>query len=44
MKLNFVILSLALVTYLFWLDSGCTLGGAMTYSGKVCVEDLVNKQ
>lgn len=30
------------ITYLFWLDSGCgdSLGGVMTWGGKVCVHDL----
>ena len=28
------------IAYLAWLDSGCELTGAMTWGGKVCVEDL----
>jgi hypothetical protein len=29
------------VAYLYWLDLGCELNGAMTWNGKVCVEDLI---
>ena len=36
------ILALALgIGYMVWLDAGCGgLGGAMTWSGKVCVANL----
>jgi len=31
------------IGYIIWLDAGCgALGGAMTWSGKVCVENLTN--
>lgn len=34
-----IILALGL-GYIVWLDSGCSLSGAMTWHGKVCVENL----
>lgn len=39
-----VVLFILAVAYLFWLDAGCgALGGAMTWSGKVCVEQLAGQ-
>lgn len=40
----FIVCALLLVlglAYLFWLETGCELGGAMTWNGKVCVESLI---
>jgi len=39
--LVFVLLLALGIAYLYYLDAGCgALGGAMTWSGKVCVSDL----
>ena len=35
-----VLAVVAIVGFLTWLDAGCSLGGAITWSGKVCVENL----
>ncbi len=38
---TFALLAVVGIGYLVWLDSGCgDLGGAMTWGGKVCVQDL----
>ena len=37
----FLFLLLLGLGYMFWLETGCELGGAMTWNGKVCVEDLI---
>lgn len=37
----FALLVVAGIGYMVWLDAGCgDLGGAMTWGGKVCVENL----
>lgn len=38
----FIALLLLGIGYVVWLDYGCELSGAMTWHGKVCVEQLTN--
>ena len=35
----FIVFALG-VAYMMWLDNGCKLNGVMTWSGKMCAENL----